>query len=131
MMTMREDQGFHSAGAQFALTALYPAGPIRYSLPAKAGSSAPSRPVHAGWKLRLPAALVSFRAALGPGIVLISQRWRNGIPLAVCIVMALVSDSYDGVLARRWPIDTENLRRWDTRAGTLFYACVLIVVFML
>jgi hypothetical protein len=39
VITMREDHGFHSAGAQFALSALYPAGPIRYSLPTNQASS--------------------------------------------------------------------------------------------
>jgi phosphatidylglycerophosphate synthase len=86
---------------------------------------------HTRWKLRLPAMLVSFRAALGPGIILIGQRWRNGTPLTACIVMALVSDVADGVLARRWRVDTENLRRWDTRADTFFYACVLVVALLL
>jgi hypothetical protein len=125
-MAMRDDHGFHSAGAQFALSALYPAGPIRYSLPVKV-----DRPVQAGWKRRLPAALISFRAALGPGLVLISQRWRSGMPLIVCLMMAFVSDFYNGVLAWRWRIDTGNLRRWDTRAYTLFYACVVTVVLLL
>ena len=87
-----------------------------------------ARRAHERWKLRLPAMLVSFRAALGPVVVLIAARWRSGTPLAVCIVMALASDAFDGFLARRWQIDTENLRRWDTRADTFFYACVLLAI---
>jgi CDP-diacylglycerol--glycerol-3-phosphate 3-phosphatidyltransferase len=54
----------------------------------------------------------------------------SGLVLAACIVLALLSDIFDGVLARRWHTDTENLRRWDTRADTLFYACVLVAVFL-
>ncbi len=86
--------------------------------------------VHTHWKLWLPASLVSFRAALGPGIIVTSLVWRNAWPLMLCIFLALLSDVFDGVLARRWHIDTENLRRWDTRADTFFYACVLVVAFL-
>lgn len=86
--------------------------------------------VHTHWKLWLPAILVSFRAMLGLGVIVISQLSRSGFLLASCIVLALLSDVFDGVLARRWHIDTENLRRWDTRADTLFYACVLFVVWL-
>lgn len=86
--------------------------------------------VHTRWKLWFPASLVSFRAALGPGCIVMSLLRSSGLVLAACIVLALLSDIFDGVLARRWHIDTENLRRWDTRADTLFYACVLVVVFL-
>jgi phosphatidylglycerophosphate synthase len=79
-------------------------------------------------KLRLPALLVSFRAALGPGIILASQLSTSGSVLAACVGLALLSDIFDGMLARRLQIDTQNLRRWDTRADTFFYACVLVVV---
>ncbi len=81
-------------------------------------------------KFRLPALLVSFRAALGPGIILLSQLSKGGWLLAACIGLALLSDIFDGVLARRWQIDTESLRRRDTRVDTFFYACVLVVVLL-
>ena len=86
-----------------------------------------ARRVHFDWKQRLPAILVSFRAALGLGLVVFNFAIHNQIVFAVCIVAALLSDVYDGVLARRWHVDTENLRRWDTRADTLFYLCVFAV----
>jgi len=86
--------------------------------------------VHTQWKLWLPASLVSFRAALGPGIIVTSLVSRSRWALIACIFLALLSDVFDGVLARQCHIDTENLRRWDTRADTLFYACVLVVVFL-
>jgi phosphatidylglycerophosphate synthase len=86
-----------------------------------------ARRAHCNWKLRLPALLVSFRAALGLGLVAANSAIHNQITFAVCILAALLSDVYDGVLARRWQIDTENLRRWDTRADTLFYLCIFVV----
>jgi len=94
-----------------------------------------ARRSHGSWKLRLPALLVSFRAALGLGLLAFavlteSLAIQNQIVFAVCIVAALLSDVFDGVLARRWNIDTENLRRWDTRADTFFYLCVLVVAML-
>jgi len=81
-------------------------------------------------KLQVPALLVVFRAVLGPAMILISLRWKSGIPLVVCIAMALFSDVFDGILARQWGVATESLRRWDTRADTSFYICVLAVILL-
>jgi CDP-diacylglycerol--glycerol-3-phosphate 3-phosphatidyltransferase len=86
--------------------------------------------VHRRWRHPLPALLVSFRAALGPGIILAGWLSRRGWLLVACIALALLSDVFDGVLARRWGMDSEALRRWDTRADTFFYACVLVVIVM-
>jgi phosphatidylglycerophosphate synthase len=79
------------------------------------------------WKLRLPVFLVFFRVALGPGIILLSFFFPHGLLLVSCIGLALLSDIFDGGLARLWHVDTETLRRWDTRADTFFYICVLFV----
>ncbi len=86
--------------------------------------------VHHLWKRKLPAMLVSFRAALGPAMILASLWSRKGWLLAAGIALALLSDIFDGVLARRWRIATEDLRRWDTRADTFFYACILVVILL-
>lgn len=84
------------------------------------------------WKMRIPAVLVSFRAALGPIVVFLSlvHRPSAGAFIAALIVLALLSDIYDGMLARLLKVDTEDLRRWDTRADTFFYLCVLIAVLL-
>jgi phosphatidylglycerophosphate synthase len=79
------------------------------------------------WKLRLPVFLILVRVALGPGMILLNFFSPRGDLLVTCIGLALLSDIFDGVLARRWHLDTETLRRWDTRADTFFYICVLLV----
>jgi phosphatidylglycerophosphate synthase len=89
-----------------------------------------ARRVGGDFRLRTPGLLVAFRAALGPFIILVSLVSNSGMPLAVCIAMALLSDVLDGVLARRWNLETEALRRWDTRADTFFYTCVFIVILL-
>lgn len=78
------------------------------------------------WKLQLPLLFISFRVVLGPAVIALGLLSAGGPMLVGCIGLALLSDIFDGVLARRWHIDTEKIRRWDTRADTLFYACVLL-----
>lgn len=82
------------------------------------------------WRSWLPALLVSFRAALGPVMIVLSLVCERGIVGVTCMGLALLSDVFDGVLARRWRLDTTALRRWDTRADTFFYACVLAIVWL-
>src|SRR5215831_13242880 len=65
------------------------------------------------WRSRVPALLVCSRAALGPLIITLSVFEMPGWILAACILLALVTDVYDGVLARAWQLDTITLRRWD------------------
>ena len=78
------------------------------------------------WKLRLPLLLICFRAGLGLVVIALGLLSARGPLLVACIGLALLSDVFDGGLARLWHIDTEKIRRWDTRADTFFYACVLL-----
>ena len=82
------------------------------------------------WKLRLPALLVSLRVVLGPVLIVLAFLSQSRSLLVACIGLALLSDVLDGMLARRWAIATENLRRWDTRADTFFYFCVAITIML-
>jgi phosphatidylglycerophosphate synthase len=82
------------------------------------------------WKHQLPWAMIIFRAALGPAIILINRIWQSGLLLAACILLALLSDIFDGILARRWNVATALLRRCDTIADTFFYASVGVVVLL-
>ncbi len=81
-------------------------------------------------KLWLPALLISFRTALGPAMIVLNSLSQRGVVMTACVGLALLSDVFDGMLARRWHLDTVTLRRWDTRADTFFYACVLAVIWM-
>jgi len=83
---------------------------------------------NAWWKTKLPWALVLFRLSLGPGIVWLGRKFPVPALIVGCIVLALVSDIFDGVLARRWLCDTPRLRRWDTLADTAFYLGVLTLL---
>jgi len=78
----------------------------------------------------IPALLVSFRTVLGPVMIVLNLLSQRGVIMTACIGLALLSDVFDGLLARRWHLDTVTLRRWDTRADTFFYTCVLAVIWM-
>ena len=78
------------------------------------------------WKLGLPLLFIALRIALGPVVIALGLLSARSLWLVGCIGLALLSDIFDGGLARLWQIDTEKIRRWDTRADTIFYACVLL-----
>jgi phosphatidylglycerophosphate synthase len=69
--------------------------------------------------------LTALRAMLAPVIVLLCFFAPLPSAFAGCLIVALLSDIFDGVLARRLGIATATLRRLDSMADTLFYiACV-------
>ena len=75
-------------------------------------------------KRQIPWLMASARAALGPVVILGERCNWSGTGLAALVVSALLSDIYDGVLARRWKCDTAGVRLFDSMADTAFYACV-------
>jgi CDP-diacylglycerol--glycerol-3-phosphate 3-phosphatidyltransferase len=73
----------------------------------------------------IPAALTTLRLALGPLACGLATVDAAGWTFAVILVVALLSDIYDGVLARRWGIATEFLRRYDSLTDLFYYGCIL------
>jgi phosphatidylglycerophosphate synthase len=79
----------------------------------------------------IPFLLVWFRLVLAPGFwigywLAADQRLYVGLLLA-----GIISDIFDGVLARRWKTSTPRLRRWDGNVDTLFYGCAGTVCVLL
>jgi phosphatidylglycerophosphate synthase len=69
--------------------------------------------------------LTGLRALLAPAVALLSMYAPLPEAFAACLIVAFLSDIFDGVLARRLGVATANLRRLDSAADTLFYvACV-------
>jgi CDP-diacylglycerol--glycerol-3-phosphate 3-phosphatidyltransferase len=78
----------------------------------------------------IPWLMAAGRAVLGPVLIAgASCRW-NGMALAGMVVTALVSDIFDGVLARRWRCDTGALRLFDSMADTAFYVCTGVALWL-
>lgn len=66
-------------------------------------------------------ALTSIRLALGPVMVLVAVRGGEGRILAGAVVIATLTDIFDGKVARRFGVATAGLRRFDSMADTVFY----------
>ena len=82
------------------------------------------------WKRMVPWMMAGARAALGPVMIAGESCGWNGGLLASLIVAALLSDIFDGVLARRWNCDTAAVRLFDSMADTVFYIGVGIALWI-
>jgi phosphatidylglycerophosphate synthase len=81
-------------------------------------------------KERVPWAMAAGRAALGPVLIAGARCSWNPLALAGIVVAALVSDIFDGVLARRWGCDTAGVRLFDSMADAVFYLCVAVALWV-
>jgi CDP-diacylglycerol--glycerol-3-phosphate 3-phosphatidyltransferase len=73
----------------------------------------------------IPWAMIIMRAIGAPLIVYGAElKWAGGW-LSLIVLLALLSDIFDGVLARRWGKETPGLRVWDSVADTIFYLGVV------
>lgn len=81
-------------------------------------------------KQQIPWAMAAGRALLGPVLVAGELSGWSGPMMAWLVVSALVSDIFDGILARRWRCDTAGLRLLDSMADTVFYVCAAIALWI-
>jgi phosphatidylglycerophosphate synthase len=71
---------------------------------------------------RIPLLLTAVRAFLAPVVTGLALYAPRPSAFAFCLVVAFLSDIFDGVIARRLNVATPALRRLDSAADTLFYA---------
>jgi phosphatidylglycerophosphate synthase len=77
---------------------------------------------------QIPWAMAAGRALLGPVVIVGEACGWSGVGLASMVVTALLSDIFDGVLARRWGCDSAGVRLFDSMSDTVFYLCVAIAI---
>lgn len=75
--------------------------------------------------------LVTLRLLMAPGVLLLTFNHLRGWWLTTAILLALVSDIYDGRIARHYGVATEGLRRYDSVSDTIFYVSVAVSAWML
>jgi CDP-diacylglycerol---glycerol-3-phosphate 3-phosphatidyltransferase len=83
-------------------------------------------------KKQIPYLLVWFRAALAMLVLilaLIKNRDFNAL-IAWSIPLAVISDIFDGIIARKLGVSTEKLRRLDSQID-LFYWLSMLIAFIL
>jgi len=78
----------------------------------------------------VPWVLLGVRLALAPGVIALALAGHPRA-IAVAIVVATLTDIYDGVIARRLGVATERLRRADSLVDTVFYLAVLVALVLL
>ena len=75
--------------------------------------------------------LTVTRLALGPIATVLASQRADGRLLAATVIIASLSDVYDGKIARRFGADTPGLRRFDSIADTVFYIFVAAAIWMI
>jgi CDP-diacylglycerol--glycerol-3-phosphate 3-phosphatidyltransferase len=73
----------------------------------------------------VPLALTGLRFLLAPAVLWLAYRWPSGPAFVGCLTAGLLSDVFDGILARRLGVATAGLRRLDSAADVVFYLAVL------
>lgn len=76
----------------------------------------------------MPLALTMLRLLLAPVLVWMVYAAAPGGAFALVILIAFVSDYFDGVIARRVGVASAELRHFDSRADLVFYATAAWVV---
>ncbi|HEV3146322.1 MAG TPA: CDP-alcohol phosphatidyltransferase family protein [Gemmataceae bacterium] len=77
-------------------------------------------------RVALPLGLTLFRLILGPAMLAIAWLEPNSGPwLALCLIPAILSDLFDGSIARRRNVAFTWMRRLDSQTDLLFWLCVL------
>jgi phosphatidylglycerophosphate synthase len=79
----------------------------------------------------VPLFLTLLRAALAPVMVVLVLAGPSRPAFAACLIVAFVSDVFDGIIARRLGIATPLLRRLDSAADTVFYVAAVYCVWRL
>ncbi len=72
-------------------------------------------------KKRLPWLLIYLRIFLTVFVVLFGYWGKTGPVYIVLMLVAAATDFYDGVLARKFKVETASLRQWDSIADTIFF----------
>jgi phosphatidylglycerophosphate synthase len=75
--------------------------------------------------------LTVLRLLLAPVLVWLVYAGAPGVIFAGVVLVAFVSDYFDGVIARRLGVATAELRHFDSRADLVFYATAAWAVWRL
>ncbi len=80
--------------------------------------------------LYIPTFLVYLRLFLGFLILFLTTSYfqKGNTILVVLLWIGLLSDIFDGILARRWGVATDALRRADARVDVVFWLCAMFCV---
>ena len=74
---------------------------------------------------KLPVLLILFRLVLGPVMIFLTYTYADAIRLVLVILLLLgiLSDIFDGIIARSARVSSEKLRRMDSQTDLIFWLC--------
>ncbi|HEY9873835.1 MAG TPA: CDP-alcohol phosphatidyltransferase family protein [Candidatus Obscuribacterales bacterium] len=75
---------------------------------------------------RIPSILVGIRVAIAPLLVLDAMDHNTTIWFVVGYILAILSDIFDGIIARRLGVSTVQLRQADSWADICLFICLAI-----
>ena len=79
-------------------------------------------------RTKIPWLLIYLRLALTLVAIWFGYIHLLGVPYVLLLALAAATDYYDGVLARRYNVETALLRQWDSIADTIFFIGVAIAM---
>lgn len=76
--------------------------------------------------MNLPQKLIVLRLLLAPIILFLAWKFKTDATLAILILMyiGLLSDIFDGIIARKQNCSTEKLRRLDSQVDMIFWVSI-------
>jgi phosphatidylglycerophosphate synthase len=75
--------------------------------------------------------LTASRALLAPVMLVLAWYYPRPLAFGACLILAFLSDVFDGILARRLNVATPGLRRLDSIADSVFYVAALLAAWHL
>lgn len=77
-------------------------------------------------KTKIPILLIFFRLLLGPIMIFLAYNIDQSINLLLVFFMwlGIISDVFDGIIARKLNVSSEKLRRMDSQTDLVFWLCV-------
>lgn len=83
-------------------------------------------------KLHIPKALIFSRLIIGLTILLLSTFHINHYkPIAITLLtIGLLTDIFDGIIARHLNISTQQIRRLDSTIDQIFFSCVALATYI-
>ena len=77
-------------------------------------------------KSKIPYLLILFRLVVGPTMIALTYIFGITIrnELVMLIFLGLLSDVFDGIIARKYNVSSEKLRRMDSQTDLIFWICV-------
>jgi phosphatidylglycerophosphate synthase len=83
-------------------------------------------------KKAIPFSLVIFRLLLAPVMIVWTlQTHQSGWFLVTCLWAGMISDIFDGIIARHLGVASNSLRKWDANVDIVFWLAAGVSIWLL